>query len=226
MRRVTIVWSASTVSQAAGIGSSASAGADAWPPRPESRTWSVSAEAAIVPAREETTPLFSCAVMWIANAAATGGATSRSPSSSMTRAPKWPSSPGWNMKSTRPWRRSRCEASRRAAAASIAVCVSWPHACIAPSTSEANSRPVASVIGSASMSPLRSRVGPGCAPSSTAITEEHRPGSLERLHDGRLRLRQPEPDLGAAMQAPPERDRVLQQLTGLLEELHLSLPTA
>jgi hypothetical protein len=51
-------------------------------------------------------------------------------------------------------------------------------------------------------------------------------GSVEGLHDGGLRLRQPEPDLRPAVELPPERDSVLQKLADLLQELHLCLPTA
>ncbi len=45
------------------------------------------------------------------------------------------------MNSDRARERSRRRASSRAAPTSIAVCASWPHACIAPSTSEANGKP-------------------------------------------------------------------------------------
>ena len=75
------------------------------------------------------------------------------------------------MKITLPGR-SRCRAeSTRAAPASIAVCRSWPQACIAPSISDANGSPVVSVTGSASMSARSSTTGPGLPPRSTAVTE-------------------------------------------------------
>ena len=75
------------------------------------------------------------------------------------------------MNTTRP-ARSACRAeSILAALTSIATCVSWPQACMTPGTSEAKSRPVSSGIGSASMSPRSSTVGPGRAPSSTPTTE-------------------------------------------------------
>ena len=61
--------------------------------------------------------------------------------------------------------------SSRAAPTSIAVCRSWPHACMAPSIFEAYGTPVSSVTGRASMSPRSSTVGPGRAPRSTAVTE-------------------------------------------------------
>ena len=90
----------------------------------------------------------------------------------MCRAPAWPSSPGWNMKITVPGS-SACRAdSSRAAPASMAVCRSWPQACITPSMAEAYGSPVSSVTGSASMSPRSSTTGPGRPPRSTAVTED------------------------------------------------------
>ncbi len=93
----------------------------------------------------------------------------------MTRAPPAPlSSAGWNMKITLP-ARSACRAdSSRAAPVSIAVCRSCPQACMTPSVRDANGSPVASVTGSASMSPRSSTTGPGRAPRSTAVTEVSR----------------------------------------------------
>ena len=86
----------------------------------------------------------------------------------MNLAPCQPSSPGWNMNSTVPASDSRRAHRMRAAEASIAVCVSWPQACIVFSTPDLNGRPVSSGIGSASMSPRSSTVRPGRAPRSTA----------------------------------------------------------
>ena len=70
-----------------------------------------------------------------------GPAASRRPSSSITRAPAKPSSPGWNISSTRPPNVARRSTSIRAAPRSIATWVSWPQACIIPSVSELKSRP-------------------------------------------------------------------------------------
>ena len=72
------------------------------------------------------------------------------------------------MNSTRPGRSAWRALSSRAAPTSIDVWVSWPQACICPSTLEAKSSPVSSGIGSASMSPRSSTVGPGLPPSSIA----------------------------------------------------------
>ena len=98
-------------------------------------------------------------------------AASRTPSSIIVCAPPSPSSPGWNIRITWPGKSPRRSWRRRAAPSSIATWVSWPHACIAPSTSDVNSSPVSSWSGSASMSARRRIVGPGMPPSITATTE-------------------------------------------------------
>ncbi len=89
----------------------------------------------------------------------------------MYRAPAKPSSPGWNMKITVPGTSSCRAQSSLAAPASMAVCRSWPQACIAPGMADAYGSPVSSVTGSASMSPRSSTTGPGRPPRSTAVTE-------------------------------------------------------
>ena len=70
---------------------------------------------------------------------------------------------------------SSCRAqSSLAAPASMAVCRSWPQACIAPGMADAYGNPVSSVTGSASMSPRSSTTGPDPEPRpprSTAVTE-------------------------------------------------------
>ena len=173
--RVTIVWRACTISQATGIGSTARNGSLACPPLPMIETCSVSADAIVGPPRHVSQPVGSIDVMCRANAPVTGdgepsarGGTSSSPSSSMKRAPCSPSSPGWNMNSTRPASSPARSASSRAAPTSIAVWVSWPQACILSSCVDENSSPVSSVSGRASMSPRNSTVGPGLPPVSRA----------------------------------------------------------
>ena len=141
----------------------------------------------------------------------------------MNRAPWWPSSPGWNMNSTRPASSSRRSLSSWAAPDSIAVCVSWPQACMHPSTCDAKSRPVSSGIGSASMSPRRRIVGPGRR-------------ALEQRHDAARRLvrgdrqrqaferrqhllagdRQVVAELRPLVQPAAQGDRIVEQLGGLL----------
>ena len=165
-RRVTRLWIAVTSSQATGIGSTASWGMDACPPRPVIRTTNRSAPAISGPARLANTPVSMLGVICRAKAASGNG--SSSPSSSMKRAPCQPSSPGWNMNITVPARLSRWAASARAAPTSIATCVSCPQACMAPCVFEAKSSPVSSVRGRASMSPRRSTVRPLAGPRSTA----------------------------------------------------------
>ncbi len=101
-------------------------------------------------------------------------AASSTPSSIITPAPSQPSSPGWNISTTSPRRRSRCWASSRAPPTSAAVCRSWPQACMAPLV-EAKSSPVSSSTGSASMSARSSTVlgsvSSRASPRSTAVTE-------------------------------------------------------
>ena len=94
MRRVTISCSAWTISQAIGIGSRARNGSLAWPPRPLTVMYIRSAEAIIGPGFTATNPVGSTVMMCRANAPVTGdaepsasGGMSRSPSSSMNRAP-------------------------------------------------------------------------------------------------------------------------------------------
>ena len=70
------------------------------------------------------------------------------------RAPPKPSSAGWKMKTAVP-SKLRLAARYFAAPSSIVVCPSWPQACILPAWVEAWGRPVASWIGSASMSARR-----------------------------------------------------------------------
>jgi hypothetical protein len=55
-RRVTSVWKACTISQAIGIGSRQSCGAEAWPPLPRTTIWIVSPEAIVGPGRVAITP--------------------------------------------------------------------------------------------------------------------------------------------------------------------------
>src|SRR5690606_8795998 len=89
-----------------------------------------------------------------------------------------PSSAGWNTNSTLPANWSRTPARASATPIRIAVCASWPQACITPTVSpryspvafEAKGRSLRSVTGSASMSARSSTVGPGRPPSSSATT--------------------------------------------------------
>ena len=165
-RRVTITCSAMTISQAIGMGSSASCGMEAWPPLPRTLTRILSDEASSGPVRPANTPLGMLGEMCRAKAAS--GIGSIRPSSSMKRAPWWPSSPGWNMNITVPDSVSRFSHRARAAPASIATWVSWPQACIAPRVCDEYSSSVSSTSGSASMSPRSSTVRPLAGPRRMA----------------------------------------------------------
>ena len=79
------------------------------------------------------------------------GKRSNNPSFSISRAPPTPSSAGWKMKLTVPLK-LRVSARYFAAPSSIVVWPSWPQACIRPGFWLAYGNPVASRIGSASMS--------------------------------------------------------------------------
>ena len=89
-RRVSAVCSAPTIAAAAGTGSSASCGAEAWPPRPVTRTRIASAAAISDPGRVCSSPAGRVALTCSAYAATgrpPGPCRSSSPSSIMTRAP-------------------------------------------------------------------------------------------------------------------------------------------
>ncbi len=130
--RVTIVCSACTISHATGIGSRVWCGWLAWPPLPRTVIVIESLDAMIGPCRVLTIPTGNCEVMCSANACWTGdsvpsGRAGRSIEETLLQhelRARVPSSPGWNMNSTRPAIRSRCRERNRADAASIAVCVS------------------------------------------------------------------------------------------------------
>src|SRR4051794_4566373 len=92
------------------------------------------------------------------------------PASTISRAPPGASSSAcWKMNRSSP-PGSSAPTSCAAAPSSIAVCPSCPHACIAPGRSEANSTPLSSSIGSASMSARNATVGPGRPVRSRAST--------------------------------------------------------
>ena len=86
-RRVTSVWNACTISQATGIGSRQSCGAEAWPPLPRTVIWTVSPDASIGPGRVVMTPAASRCVTCSAKAPVGDAVPSSRPSSSITRAP-------------------------------------------------------------------------------------------------------------------------------------------
>ena len=92
-----------------------------------------------------------------------------SPSATIARAPPAPSSPGWKISATVP-AKLRVRARYCAAPSSIVVWPSWPQACIRPGLVLAWPAPVASRIGSASMSALSPMTGPAARPRISATT--------------------------------------------------------
>ncbi|MGZ2475105.1 hypothetical protein ACVI1N_003396 [Sinorhizobium medicae] len=82
------------------------------------------------------------------------------PSFTISFPPPPPSSAGWKITATLP-AKFRVSARYFAAPSSMAVCPSWPQACILPGVFEDQAIPLASVIGRASMSALSPMVRPG-----------------------------------------------------------------
>jgi hypothetical protein len=79
----------------------------------------------------------------------------------LLRAPGPSSSACWKMKRFSPVCSSRRRCCSLKAASIIAVCPSWPHACMTPGFLDAKGRPVSSSMGSASMSARSASVLPG-----------------------------------------------------------------
>ncbi len=159
--RETTDWSASTTRAAARIGSAASCGEAPWPPRPSMSMVKLSTAAISAPRLTPILPTGNGLQRCSPKAAVT---PSSAPWSVQACAPPRPSSAGW-------WRKRNAPAggrrtSRSATARPIAMCPSWPQACIRPGDSEAYGAPLASSSGSASMS-ARSRIRRArCAPVS------------------------------------------------------------
>jgi hypothetical protein len=102
-----------------------------WPPRPLRRIVTVSAEAMNGPGRKPNLPTGSPGQLCMANTASQGNSRNK-PSSTIFCAPTYPSSAGWKIRRTVP-SKSMLSARHWPAASSIAVCPSWPQACILPS---------------------------------------------------------------------------------------------
>ena len=137
-------------------------------------------------------------------------AASRMPSSIITPAPSQPSSPGWNISTTSPASRSRCWASRRAPPIRLAVCRSWPHACIAPLVA-ANAEPGLLDDGQrVHVGAQQHGLGVGGVAGTAAEHGGHRGGAgagrdlqaeaVELAEHLLLRARQVEPDLRVLVQ--------------------------
>ena len=129
------------------------------------------------------------------------------------------------MNSTRPGISSRRAESSLAAAASIAVCVSCPQACMRSSAVELKSSPVSSCSGSASMSPRSSTVGPGLPPVSSAATPRRRlvqrdieGQAVERLEHHVTGCREVVADLRVPVQTAAQPHRFVMEIPGLVAE--------
>ena len=195
--RVTMVWIACTISHAMGTGSSVRYGSEAWPPAPLTRMRSVSDEAMIGPCRVLTQPLGRADVMWMARRRRDRAGRAVGERRDVEQALVQHVAgavvallAGLEHEQDAAGEVGRRAASSRAEPASMATWVSWPQACIAPSTSLAKSSPVCSGIGRASMSPRSRIVGPGLPPVSRAamplvdscsVTSRSRPSSSSRM---------------------------------------------
>ena len=137
----------------------------------------------------------------------------------MRFAPPTCSSAGWNAKRTRAGERlARRAAATSAIASAIATWPSWPQACIALPSSDANGRPVSSRSGSPSMSARQSRFGPGRAPRTSAVTPvsatartSSSADAREPLDDHALRVVLLRRKLGVLVQVAAHRDDVVDQ---------------
>ena len=124
-------WSAVTISQATGTGSSASCGIEAWPPLPSTRSRACRPPPSSGPARLASSPCGSVGHD-VQREGGVGQRIASSPSSSMKRAPWKPFLARLEHEAHLAGELARRAQSIRAAPASIAVWVSWPQACIVP----------------------------------------------------------------------------------------------
>ena len=195
--RVTMVWNAPTISQAIGMGSTAWCGMDAWPPLPVTVTVKKSAEASSGPGRVPTKPDGADGVWWMAKARVTGSAEQATVEQALVEHDLGPGEalltglehehdptgqlvpPGGEQPRPR-WRAWRCGRRGRRRA--------WPRR--SPTRTR---RPVSSGIGSASMSPRRSTVGPGRPLSRVASTHERLVPGRDRRDRGPRWSRSPRP---------------------------------
>ncbi len=134
--RETMVCSARTKCACTTVTSVARCGVEPpWPPVPRNVTVKRSAAASAAPGRVAKCPAGIVGLV-CSPYTASQEKRSNSPSASIAFAPPRPSSASWKMRWTRP-AKSRCSANQRAAPSSIAVCPSWPQACITPGCFEA-----------------------------------------------------------------------------------------
>ena len=135
--RLATVCSPSTIWEETTIGSMPPQGAAPWVCRPRTTMRSQSALAIVLPARYDSCPTRSgptCSPKMTS-----GRGFSKAPSSSISSAPPRspsgaPSSAGWKMNLTVPGRSSRTEASTSATPMRMATWLSWPQACMTPTS--------------------------------------------------------------------------------------------
>src|SRR6478735_3170122 len=151
--RLTMVWKACTIWQAAGTGSMPRCGMAPWPPLPRIVILNSEVEAITGPGLTANLPTSPPGQLCMPNTASIGNFSNR-PSLIISRAPPPPSSAGWKIRYTVP-SKLRFFARCCAAASSIAVWPSWPQACILPWSCLAWAKVLSSVTGSASMSARR-----------------------------------------------------------------------
>ena len=221
-RRVTIAWRAVTISQAIGIGSPAWWGIDAWPPLPRTVIWNSSADASsgrpaagdhprrdrrgLVDGEGHRHGLGAVGRPWRAGRPR-----------ACSRAPWWPSSPGWNMKATRPAQRAAPRGEELGGAGEhgdVGVVAARVHG---------------AVVAAGELEPgvLVHRQGVHVAAEQHGgaglVAVEHRDHrrrrraggdgerqAVERLEHHRLRARQLEAELRLLVDPPPQVDGVLQ----------------
>src|SRR5581483_11710652 len=131
--RDTIVWRRSTVAAAMTTGSMLASGIEPWAPRPNIRICKLSAAEVITPERIPIVPAGDGMTCWPRTTSGFGNLPNK-PSSIIARAPAAVSSAGWNTAMSVPLQRSRALENSPVAPASQATCMSWPQACMTPST--------------------------------------------------------------------------------------------
>ena len=180
--RLTICCKPSIICALAAIGSTPPQGCEPWLPLPFTLMVNQSEEAIKAPDLYLRVPTGVWEEIWIPNTASTFG-LSNAPSLIIKGAPPSsfsgaPSSAGWNKNTMVPGTSFCMALNILAVAINIAVCESWPQACITLTfwplnsvvTLEAKGRATLSYTGKASISALKAMTAPGLPPFKTATT--------------------------------------------------------
>ena len=177
------------------------------------------------PGRTSTWPAAVSVVRWSPYTSSTCGSSS-TPAAIIGSAPPMTSSAGWKMKTDVPATSARRADMISAIVMAIAVCPSWPHACITPFVPDVNGASSRSVSGSASMSARQAMVRPGRSPwrmPTTPGARDPRPhlelGAVQPLGDDLGGAPLLERQLGMAVEVPPERDEPVLPLVHFLRPL-------